>query len=406
MPDTSLETFIKYRQREHEPLMGFKWICTSLPYGLPTTYVESIQVSWVKLNVKDGLFAAATYSYFPGFSDIDSFTMTFHEGVGTKTRQWLTGWLNRIKNFSTGTYYLPSNYKEDIQIALLDNKNNKVMDVTMVDVWPIVPDPIDLNYTDPSSRIQLSVSFSVDDQKVQHYNPSFLGGISSSGGFSIAGLASSIDGSASNSDRSIVSSDISDPFSSSNNFSGPILQNPSSPVEGMFEAAGNAVAPASTPEEPGLFSKLWTATSSAVTEYGNGYMSTLSGALRDGKPTSLQEVKDIVNNHSENQQDGLVANTTGSASRVLFDDLVRTPASQRDAKQDTNSSFLAELGSSLRKNSELYADTVITDAENADPGNPVEFETFSVYTAETNDTWIDNVSDDALSSVQTYYENT
>lgn len=408
MPDTSLETFIKYRQREHEPLMGFKWVCTSLPYGLPVTYVESVQVSWVKLNIKDGLFAEGTYSYFPGFSDIDQFTMTFHEGIGTKTRRWLSYWLSRIKNFETGTYFLPNNYKEDIKVSLLDNQNNKVMDVTMVDCWPIVPDPIELNYTDPSSRVTLSVSFSVDDQKIDHYNPSFLGGKASSGGLGIAGLAGSLlgGGSSSNngfgSELGIVSSD-SDSFLAST-FGGAPLQNPKSPVDGMFEALGNAAPSADTPEEPGFFTKLWNATTGAIQEYGGEYMDTLTQALKDGDPRSLEDVENIVNNHNENQQDGLVAKTTGSASRVLFDELVRTPASERDAKQEENSSFLAELGSSLRRNSEQYADAVITDAENANPSNPPEFESFAVYTAENNDTWLDNVTDDTTDSLENYYD--
>lgn len=418
MPDTSLATFLKARQRGDEPLLGFKWVCTSLPYGLPVTYVESIQVSFVNFNIKDGLFAAATYSYFPGFTDIDSFTITFHESVSAKATAWVLGWKSRIKDFSTGAYYLPSNYKEDIKISMLNNQNQSIIDITMVDCWPATEDQWDLNYTDPSARMQKSVTFSVDDQKIQINKQAYgAPGARPASIFTSDGVAAKAPNNVS------INSDPSTGTFTGNTTPASIprvanvgtnsvinkagvqvpLQNPVPKVAGAFDK-GNAAANPAVPSEPSLFTKVFDATSNAVSNFAGQYKDGLVNLLKNEKPTSVQEAKDLINGYTADNQNTLVANVGGSASRVMFDDLVKTPASERDAKTDDNSSFLAEVGRSLRLNSEDYADSVITSAESANPSDPIEIQNFTEFAADNNSQWIDNVQDDVVDSAETHYD--
>ena len=420
MPDTSIDTFLRARQRGDEPILGFKWVCTGLPYGLPLTYVESVQVSWVKLNVKDGLFAAATYSYYPGFSDIDSFTMTFHESVRTATTKWLLYWMSRIKNFSTGTYFLPGHYKEDISLSLLDNQNRSVLDITMKDCWPIVRDPIDLNYHDPASRIQLSVSFSVDDQEVRPTNLTFgsPGAKSAASIFTADGTATpgkSISPVSSSSTgfnpsaNTVAQQQVTaaSGLAKTTNAAGVTvpLQNPVPAVPGAFDAAGNAAATAPAAEEPSLFTKVWTATKDAVTKYTEPFKDGMVAAIKDGKPTSIAELKTIVTDYATGPESITMAAGIGaSASKPMFEDLVKTPASEREAKQEENSSFLAEIGSSLRYHSEDYADSIITTTENANPSDPIDLQNIADYTASSNTSWIDGMQDDTTTSAKKYYE--
>lgn len=418
MPDTSLETFLKARSRGDEPLLGFKWVCTSLPYGLPVTYVESVQVSFVNFNIKDGLFAAATYSYFPGFTDIDSFTITFHESISAKATKWILYWKSRIKNFETGAYYLPSNYKEDIKLSLLNNRNESVIDITMVDVWPATNDQWDLNYTDPAARMQVSCTFSVDDQVIQINSNSYGSpGSTPASIFTADGIASPAP------TKAIISSEDNNSFSGNTtppsvprigntgvnsvvNSAGVEvpLQNPQPSIPGAFEAPGNASQEAEAAEEPSFFSKMYNSTKDAVTNAGGQHKEGLVKLLKDEKPTSVQEVRDLVNGYKEDNQDTLVANVTAAPSRVIFDDLVKTPESEREGKIDENSSFLAEVGSSLRLNSEDYADSVIGSAESANPNDPIEIQNFAEFTADDNESWLENVQDDVTTSAETHYE--
>lgn len=166
MPDTSIDRFLSNREGSQEPLLTFKWVTTTLPYGLSTTYVEKVDLPFIKLDVKSGLFGAATYSYYPGFSDIDAFDITFYEDSACSTVKWLQYWYGRIKNFETGTYYLPTNYKENIKVQLLDTTNAPVLEVELVNIWPTTTSNWSLAYDD-DGRLTVTQNFSIDDQKLR-----------------------------------------------------------------------------------------------------------------------------------------------------------------------------------------------------------------------------------------------
>lgn len=164
--DTNLSTFLGERSRDKEPLLSFKWKATVLPYGMSVHQVEAVQIPWTKIAVKDGYFGGSTYTYYPGFHDVDQFSVTFMENSKADVHKWIWEWMEKIKNFETGAYYLPSNYKQDMTFVMMDTKGSAVLTVELIGVWPIQRSEWDLNYTDGGSYLTNTVQFSVDDQKL------------------------------------------------------------------------------------------------------------------------------------------------------------------------------------------------------------------------------------------------
>lgn len=164
--DTSIDTFMGERQGDKEPLLSFKWKCTALPFGMSVYQVEGVQIPWIKVAVKEGHFGAATYSYYPGFSDIDQFSVTFMENSRADVQAWIWDWKRRIKDYNTGAYFLPNNYKADLQFVMMDTRGSPVLTVDLIGCWPSQRSEWDLNYTDGNSHVTTVVQFSCDDQNL------------------------------------------------------------------------------------------------------------------------------------------------------------------------------------------------------------------------------------------------
>lgn len=165
---TSLQTLLGMP----DPLLNFKWICTSLPFdapfNLPVNYVEGIDLPFNNIAVGDKAHSASGYTYYPGTHDISSFSITFYEDVDASSSKYLHSWKTKVKDFDTGLYNLPTEYKRDIVIQLLDQGNNPVIQATLVGCWPSDTGNFSLNYTD-SGRLTVTQTFSVDGQKLEFF---------------------------------------------------------------------------------------------------------------------------------------------------------------------------------------------------------------------------------------------
>lgn len=161
------KTQIAKLKERPDPLLSFKWICPdeTLPFGLPSNYLESIDLSWRNIKVDSGVYTNAGYNYYPGAHDISGFTMVLYEDQECSTMQWIDYWKNQIKDMSNGLYNLPVVYKKDIKIELMDSKNNAIMTVELIGIWPEATSNWSLNYTD-NGRLTVSQAFSVDDQSI------------------------------------------------------------------------------------------------------------------------------------------------------------------------------------------------------------------------------------------------
>ena len=175
-----------------DPLLSFKWICTYLPFGLDPSYVESVDLPFSNISIADGWMGAATYTYYPSFSNISTFSLTIYEDSVMSTLQWITFWKNQISFIypgvaspandvgqsvgkaatvitgggANGCYFMPSMYKRNIIFQLLDTTNSPVMNVTLQGVWPSDTSNLSLDYSG-SERVKISQTFSCDGQSLE-----------------------------------------------------------------------------------------------------------------------------------------------------------------------------------------------------------------------------------------------
>lgn len=161
-----IDTFIERRDGDRSPIHDWKWHCTSLPYGFDTDYVEQVNLPFPSFSVKP-LFGAGTFSYYPGFMEISAFNMEFHEDITLRTTTWLTQWRERIRDPKNGAYYLPKNYKEDLNFELLDDKNNTILKVVAKNCFPTQANDWNLNYTSTNGLLKVGVNFSTD--RIEHF---------------------------------------------------------------------------------------------------------------------------------------------------------------------------------------------------------------------------------------------
>ncbi len=162
IPATDIEKLLK----RPDPLLSFRWGCTSeyLPFGLPSVYMESIDLPFLNIAVQEGRFAGGSYNYYPGFHNISQFNIVLYEDVQGTALNWVKQWKSRVKNFSTGAYFLPVNYKRDIEVGFFNPKGVIIKKFKLLGVWPAETGNQTLNYTE-SGRITVTQTFSVDSQE-------------------------------------------------------------------------------------------------------------------------------------------------------------------------------------------------------------------------------------------------
>lgn len=369
MADTSIDRFLRSRSKSKEPLLAFKWVVTSLPFGLDTTYAEEVNLPFTKLDMKDGLFGAATYTYYPGFSNVDQFSITFHEDSAGTTTNWLLSWMSKIKNFKEGWYYLPKSYKESINLELLDTQNNTVIKVEQFGVWPIVRDPWSLAYSDPSGRLRINVSFAVDDQRI-----TIVGGSGGGAGTGRPGLGSIFSSAASISGGSgSLSIDTRKDYA--------IFENPLPKFPNGFDVPEIPEIP--KPPEPQFMEKLTAsihtgaAARSAIVSR-NMKDNVINFGYDNYNLTQLSERQQLKQDFKENLRsagvrEGYAAavGMTGTLARTLTDNVLgitNSGASQETiaATEKKNESFLGSVVEATTDSTRNFTENLVSSAENAD----------------------------------------
>lgn len=160
-----------------DPLLSFKWVCLLLPFQditrMRPEYVEAVDLPFNNIGVAQGVFSAGGFTMYPTSHTVSTLAVTFYEDRFGTAGAYLQYWKSLVKNFETGEYGLPHSgiststskpgYKQDILVALLDQKNEIVVRARVKDVFPSDTNALSLNYTDGTSRITMQQTFSVDD---------------------------------------------------------------------------------------------------------------------------------------------------------------------------------------------------------------------------------------------------
>ena len=166
------ETQLSLIQNMPDPMLTFRWVAKTLPFGLPLHYIEGCDVPFNNIQVSEGVFVGGKYVYYAGSHSIQPFSLTIYEDRKGTGLAWINYWKSQVKDFQTGAYKLPKDYKRDIEIQQIDQKGLAVVTTKLIGCWPSDTAPVALNYTDGTGRIIYQQTMSVDDRKdTMHQSP-------------------------------------------------------------------------------------------------------------------------------------------------------------------------------------------------------------------------------------------
>lgn len=156
-------------RKRRDPAFVFDWDVEMPQVGglqLPNSYVEEVQVNLP--NVEDwNAFRNGTRSYYAGFSDVGTLTMTCYEDNRLSTMTYFATWFGTIQNQTDGTFNPPSKYQKDVKIWVMapSSSGGKLDRIGYLIAHGIFPkDRQGLNFTSGNSdRHRIQVTFSVNN---------------------------------------------------------------------------------------------------------------------------------------------------------------------------------------------------------------------------------------------------
>ena len=113
-------------------------------------------------------FREATRTYYPGFNDVNSLSVTFFEDSQYRVHRMLNNWLSLIRN-KFGLYSLPKSYKGTMLVAGYPANSGRSAGGTqsptyvfrVTGLFPTTQPPTDYSY-DSNGRLTIPMEFSVD----------------------------------------------------------------------------------------------------------------------------------------------------------------------------------------------------------------------------------------------------
>jgi hypothetical protein len=155
----------------NDPLLNFRWVIQESFANLPHRFVERIDIPFNNIQLREGVYNASSFTYYPGFHNVSGFGITFYEDDCATVTQWIEGWKNAIKDFSTGLYNLPVSYKHNLEVILIDAKGDPIVKATLEGIFPTETSNFSLEYSS-SSRISVEQQFSCDNCKLEYLKSS------------------------------------------------------------------------------------------------------------------------------------------------------------------------------------------------------------------------------------------
>lgn len=153
-----------------DPMLNFKWEVLAIPVpnhsNIDTSYIESFEIPFNNVT-SSGVFFGGGHNYFPEFHDVSAFNVVFYGDSEGRALAYLWDWKQSVKSFDTGLYKLPTEFKRDWTVNLLNTKGEKIIQVVMQGCWPADTSNITLDQ-EGSSRITFSQNFSVDNMIIHN----------------------------------------------------------------------------------------------------------------------------------------------------------------------------------------------------------------------------------------------
>lgn len=163
-------TDIGLLSRRPDPMLSNQWYVKVMPpsaakYKIDHTYVETLDLPFNE--IKSGAhFSGGGYTYFPEFHDISAFNVNVYADVEGRAIKWLVDWRKRVKDFDSGLYGLPGDYKEHLVAALMTPTQKTIFTVDLQGIWPTSISNLSLE-NEGATKLVYAVNFSIDSQSIQ-----------------------------------------------------------------------------------------------------------------------------------------------------------------------------------------------------------------------------------------------
>lgn len=148
-----------------EPMQTWKWYLKAFPViggrTLPTSYCESVNLPFAQFNTIQKEVAGTTLT-FAGTSSIDGFNMTVFEDASASTIGYFQDWQALVQNPRTGGYNVPKYYWKNLEVVLMNTRNEDIATSIIRNAWPISLGEVQLDQT--TGRVQMNIQMACTAQ--------------------------------------------------------------------------------------------------------------------------------------------------------------------------------------------------------------------------------------------------
>lgn len=148
-----------------EPVLSYQWVGiindpNAGPAGqLPSEFIDGINTASIQVAPQVHTFNGMTKKTAGEFS-VESITIKLYTDIRARTFNYADTWM-RSTYRTDGFYNLPSQYKRDVQIYILDATNQTVTDIAFLGCFPTSYEAYSLN--SDASLLETNLTLSVDE---------------------------------------------------------------------------------------------------------------------------------------------------------------------------------------------------------------------------------------------------
>lgn len=152
---------LEHLQRRGEPVLSFEWLAVVLDpnpsSSLPWYYIDTITCPGMSIAQQSNYFNGLT-KHYAGNVQIDQLELGLFTDKAAVTFNYAAQWFNGTYR-TDGFFNLPSRYKRDVILYVLDEKRKTIIDIRFIGCWPTnyAPYQLDSNNNVVETRLTLSV---------------------------------------------------------------------------------------------------------------------------------------------------------------------------------------------------------------------------------------------------------
>lgn len=134
----AMQNTLSMMQRRGDPVLSFEWLAVIVDpnpvSALPWYYIDTLTTPGLTVAQQDQHFNGLSKKY-AGTMTVDSLQLGLFTDSAAATFSYANDWFSSTYR-KDGFYSLPSQYKRDVILFVLDSKKNTVIDIRFVGCWP------------------------------------------------------------------------------------------------------------------------------------------------------------------------------------------------------------------------------------------------------------------------------